>query len=265
MARVKYNFAYTGTSIMIAAINETFSLEETVRIIRETCDPGDVAEVLLLLSKTKSTPGCIATAEKLVAGGGLFPISIVWQSLPFAGGAYRDGIAAARGSHVLMMSADLETDPSLVRGMLEASRENPDAIVTMSRWIRGGGFTGYSKVKQVCNRIFQRCFSLIYLTGLSDLTYAFRNFPTDLMRRIDWKELRHPFFLETAVAPLRLRVRFVELPAHWKPRLEAGSQNSFFANFRYFKTAFRVRFTPWNKLLLKQTVTSVDVCKKEGK
>jgi len=261
MARVEYSSDYTGTSIMIAAINETFSLEETVRIICKTCASNDVAEVLLLLSKKKSTPECVAIAEKLVAEKSPYPISIVWQNLPFAGGAYRDGIAAARGSHVLMMSADLETDPSLVCGMLKASRENPDAVVTMSRWIRGGGFTGYSKIKKICNIIFQRCFSLLFLTRLSDLTYAFRNFPTDLMRKIGWKELRHPFFLETALVPLRLGVRFIELPAHWNQRVEAESQNSFFANFNYFKTAFRVRFTPWKLLLLKKTTQDSGVDK----
>ncbi len=237
---------------MIAAINETFSLEQTVNTICETCKPEDITEILLLLSKSKSTPECVETAEKICDRENPFPISILWQNLPFAGGAYRDGIAAAKGSHVLMMSADLETDPELVQGMLEASRKNPEAIVTMSRWIKGGGFSGYSKIKQVCNAIFQRGFSLLYLTHLSDLTYAFRNFPVDLMRQINWQELRHPFFMETALVPLRLKVKFIELPALWEQRKEAESQNSFFANFRYFKTAFRIRFTPWKKLLVQR-------------
>lgn len=148
-----------------------------------------------------------------------------------------------------MMSADLETDPNLVCEMVEAAKANPAAVVTMSRWIEGGGFTGYSPLKRMCNSLFQKVFSILFWTRLTDLTYAYRNFPVELMRRIEWKELRHPFFLETALVPLRLGVDFVELPAHWKPRQEAESQNSFFANFNYFKTAFRVRFTPWRKLL----------------
>lgn len=250
MQKIETTNTYTGTSVLVAAINETFSLEQTVHIICETCSSQDIVEILILLSEKKSTPACIQSAEKLVLEKNPFPVSIVWQKLPFAGGAYRDGFRAAKGSHAIMMSADLETDPHLVREMVAASKACPEAIVTMSRWIEGGGFTGYSKLKQACNSVFQKVFSALYWTRLTDLTYGYRNFPVALLRKIDWKELRHPFFLETSLIPLRLGVRFIELPAHWRPRQEAESQNSFFANFMYFKTAFRIRFTPYRKLLI---------------
>jgi len=83
---------------------------------------------------------------------------------------------------------------------------------------------------------------LFYFTKLSDLTYAFRIFPTALMKSIRWEELKHPFFLETALKPLRLGTKFIEIPAHWKARTEGISQNSFLANFKYFKTAWHNRF-----------------------
>ena len=35
------------------------------------------------------------------------------------------------------------------------------------------------------------------------------------MRAIDWREVRHPFFLETSLAPLRLGVPFIEIPVQW--------------------------------------------------
>ncbi len=53
------------------------------------------------------------------------------------------------------------------------------------------------------------------------------------------------------MAPLRLAVPFTQIPANLKPRPQGDSQNSFFANFRYFKTAFRVRFTRPERLLVK--------------
>ena len=134
--------------------------------------------------------------------------------------------------------------------MIELEKKEPRGIVTTSRWMKGGDFRGYNKVKQVCNAIFQKIMSVLFLTRLSDLTFGFRIFPTALLRAIDWKELRHPFFLETSVVPLRLGVPFVQIPANWKPRPEGESQNSFFANFRYFKTAIRVRFSRRSSLLL---------------
>jgi len=85
-------------------------------------------------------------------------------------------------------------------------------------------------------------FSLLYGTRLTDLTYAYRIFPTSLVRRIRWTELKHPFFLETALKPLRLGVSIREIPAVWKARTEGESANPFMANFTYFRIAFRTRF-----------------------
>ena len=69
------------------------------------------------------------------------------------------------------------------------------------------------------------------------------------MKSIRWEELKHPFFLETALKPLRLKVRFIEIPGHWAARTEGVSQNSFFANFKYFKTAFHNRFLTKDRIL----------------
>lgn len=241
---------FEGAGVLIAAINETFSLRETVEGLEKACAPEDLVEICILLHPERTTPECRATAEALVAeSAGRTPVRIVHQTLPFAGGAYRSAFPGMKGSHCVMMSADLETPPEAVGRMIAESKRNPQAVVTASRWMKGGGFTGYSPVKRICNAVFQKAFSILYLTRLSDLTYAFRLFPVGLMRAIDWKETRHPFFLETSLVPLRLGVPFVEIPARWSPRPEGASQNSFLANFRYFKTAFRVRFTPCGRLI----------------
>lgn len=242
--------AFTGASVLVAAVNETFSLRETVEELRRFCRPEDLAEILILLHPDRTTPGCRETAEALVsASDGRPPVRILYQALPFAGGAYRSAIPEAKGSHCVMMSADLETPPEAVGRMIAESKRAPGAVVTASRWMAGGGFSGYSRVKIVCNAIFQKLIAAMFLTRLSDLTYAFRLFPTALLRMVDWRELRHPFFLETSIVPLRLGVPFVQIPANWRPRAEGESQNTFLANFRYFRTAFRVRFARRSSLL----------------
>ena len=106
-----------------------------------------------------------------------------------------------------------------------------------------------SQAQLVTERIFEKMLSAVFFTRMDDLTFGYRIFPTALLQAIDWQELRHPFFLETSVAPLRLGIPFEQVPANWKPRPEGDSQNGFFANFRYFKTAFRVRFTRPEDLL----------------
>lgn len=232
-------------------MDETYSLKETVDIIAATCRKADIAEFILLLCE-KTTKESRKTAEELVKEyERKIPIYIHEQTLPFVGGAVREGFELAKGSHVVLMSSDLETDPNIIQKFIEKAKKYPDRIITASRWRKGGGFKDYSKIKLVCNLIFEKAIAIFYFVRLTDITYAFRIFPTELMQSIAWTELKHPFFLETALKPIRLGVRFIEIPAHWSARTEGVSQNSFFANFKYFKTAWNNRFLKKEDILKK--------------
>jgi len=246
---VKATKEFKNVTILLPAMDETYSLRETVDIIANTCQKEDIAEfIILLCDRTKKETREIA--EKIVADyEGKIPAYIHDQKLPFVGGAIREGIMLAKGSHVVMMSTDLETDPHIIKKFISLGKKTPDHIITASRWRKGGGFEKYNKIKLVCNLIFERTIGLFYFVKLTDITYAYRMFPTKLMQQIEWTELKHPFFLETALKPIRLGVRFIEIPAHWAARTEGVSQNTFMANFNYFKTAFNNRFLSEDKIL----------------
>ena len=233
---------FCNVTILLPAMDETYSLQETVETILQTCEKKDLAEIIILLCNRTSENTRIVAEVLVEKYSGVIPVYIHNQTLPFVGGAIREGIMLARGSHVIMMSSDLETDPHVVRTFIERGKLSPMKIITASRWIRGGGFEQYNKIKLVCNMIFERVIAWCYFSDLSDMTYAYRMFPTKLMQTIKWEELKHPFFLETALKPLRLNVQFEEVPARWVARKEGMSQNSFFANFKYFKTACHNRF-----------------------
>lgn len=240
---------FSNVTIILPAMDETYSLKETVDVIFSTNNVEDIAEFIIVLCD-RTSADCRKVAEELVEEYKYrVPIYIHNQKLPFVGGAVREGIDLAKGSHLVLMSSDLETDPHVIKEFVELSKKNPDKIITASRWRKGGGFKGYSKVKLVCNLIFERVIGLFYFVSLSDITYAFRIFPSDLMKSIKWEELKHPFFLETALKPIKLGVKFIEIPAHWSARTEGVSQNSFFANFKYFKTAWNNRFLKKSDIL----------------
>ncbi len=233
---------FKNVTILLPAMDETYSLKETVDTIASTCKTVDLAEFIILMCD-RTTKESRAVAEELVKEySSKLPIYIHNQTLPFVGGAIREGFDLAKGSHVVLMSSDLETDPGVIQEFIVHGKKHPSRIITASRWRKGGGFEHYNKVKLVCNLIFERTIGLFYFVNLTDITYAFRMFPTDLMQSIEWTELKHPFFLETALKPIRLGVKFIEIPAHWAARTEGVSQNSFFANFKYFKTAWNNRF-----------------------
>jgi len=235
-------------------MNETTLLQKTVDIILRDVKREDIKELLIVVCQ-RTTSESMCVIQKLGKELGDLVV-VLQQELPFWGGAVRDGFANARGSHILMMSSDLETDPNEVHRLIEEARHHPCGVVSTSRWIRGGAFHGYSRIKLVCNWIFQRFFSLLFMTRLSDMTFGFRILPTQLVRAIRWEEVRHPFSLECILKPLRLGVPVSEIPTVWKARREGESQNSFFRNFEYFRTGFKVRFARKESFLLKPPATS---------
>ncbi|HEY4312074.1 MAG TPA: glycosyltransferase family 2 protein [Pirellulales bacterium] len=235
-----------SVSVIVPVMNETISLRQTVEIVLADNRPW-IREFLVVVCD-RTTPDAMATVAELVRELG--PLIVVHhQKLPFLGGAIREAFDLARGTHVILMASDLETDPNLVRRMIEEEAKNPAGIVTASRWISGGSFEGYSQLKLLLNWVFQQSFSLMYGTRLSDMTYAFRIMPTRLVQSIRWEELRHPFLFETMIKPLRLGVPVVEIPAAWKARHEGVSQNTFFQNFVYFRTGLKSRFACKSSLL----------------
>jgi len=236
-----------SVSVILPVMNETSLLEKTVEIISADCR-GDIREYIIVVSK-RTSPESMAVVRKIEAEF-RGRVKVFEQSLPFLGGAIRDAFGRASGSHVIMMASDMETPPQRVTDFIREARAHPDMIITGSRWIRGGGFEGYSPLKYALNFIFQRIFQLLYRTRLTDMTYGYRIFPTALVKSIRWEELRHPFLFETLVKPLRLGVKVREIPTEWKARVEGGSQNTFWRNFEYFRIGLRTLFYPKERILL---------------
>ncbi len=241
---------FKNTSIILPAINETFSFEQTVNVILRTCSRQDLCELIAVVCE-RTTEECLAAIERAKdrCRTEEIPFTVLWQKRPYAGGAYQDAIDICRGSHLVIMSTDLETDPYAVHELIEEEKKHPGDITTASRWLQGGSFSGYDRKKEILNFIFQHMFSLYYGVKMSDMTYGFRIFPTELMQRIAWEELRHPFFIETALKPVRLGVEMHEIPTKWAAREEGESQNTFLQTFAYLRPAVKIRFYRRERIL----------------
>lgn len=237
---------FQSVSIILPVMNETYSLRQTVEIIEKDCHQ-DIREYLIVVCD-RTKPESLAVCEELKSLLG-DRVKVHVQKMPFIGGAIREAFDLATGSHTVLMASDLETPPEVVKTMIALAKEQPERIVTASRWIKGGKFYGYDPLKKFLNFIFQRIFSLLYFVALTDMTYAYRIFPTKLLQSIRWEELKHPFLLETIIKPLRLGIKVKEIPAVWKARTEGESQNTFIGNFVYFRIGFRVRFMSKSQIL----------------
>ena len=245
---------FQSVSILLPTLNETFSFIQTVEIILQECDHKDIKEfIAIVCERTESASlNAIETAKKTSEQNGI-PLHILYQTRAFAGGAVQDGMDYATGSHTIMMAPDLETDPHSVKEFIALSKKYPDDMITASRWLKKGSFEGYSKVKWLLNFFFQKIFAIFYGVKLTDITFGYRLAPTELFKKIHWEEMKHPFFLETALKPICLGVKIHEIPSAWAARQEGESQNSLLQTFKYLRIAFKVKFEKKENILRKRS------------
>lgn len=225
-------------SVIMPVMDETASLRETVQIVMEE-NGADIHEIICVVSKVTTREALAVCRELEAAHPG-----IVWtrqQRLPYLGGALQDAFGWSTGSHILLMASDLETDPHTAKPLIAAARKGWDIVAT-TRWKDGGGFDGYNPVKYAANWLFQKTIGALYRTELTDLTYGFRIWRTEVLRNHDWQEFRHPFLLECLLRPLLRGASATEIPVFWRGRKEGESHNPFWRNFLYFRIAFKLRF-----------------------
>ena len=226
-------------TFVLPVLDETDSLRTTVETIARLA--AEHLDEMLIVTADRTTDRSLHVARQLQQQyAGL--VRIHRQKLPKLGGAIRDALQIARGSHVMLMASDLETDPELLPQFIEKMQQGGCDIVAGSRWLAGGGFEGYGRVRKVLNRLFQRTLALLYGTRLTDLTYAYRLYRREALQGIRWDALGHPFLLECLLKPLRLGARVAEVPCRWRSRREGVSAGSFCQMLGYVPLALRLRF-----------------------
>jgi len=233
--------------IFLPVIDETFSLEKTINIIEKQCSKY-ISQYFVVLSKTKSKQSSKNIAYKLKLKFGR-KIKIIYQKESFIGGAIKIAIQNIKASHFILMASDLETDPNDVKKLIINSIKNPNKIIVANRWLEKNSFKGYNLIKLVLNKLFQIFFSKLYSVSLSDLTFAYRIYPSNLLKKFILRENKHPILLETVLIPIKLGINFIEIPSKWNSRKEGATNNTFLRNFAYILTGFRIFFSKKNKLI----------------
>lgn len=226
-------------TFVLPTMNETDALRSTVEQIVAGAK-AHIHEILIVVCD-RTEPASVCVARQLIEANAC-PIRLHQQQLPGLGGALQEAFELARGTHVMLMASDLETDPALIPQFIQTMQAGRWDIVAASRWLKGGGFEGYGPLKWLLNRGFQWFLRIAFGTSLTDLTYAYRLYRRDILQGIKWTELGHPFLLECLLRPLRRGAKVTEISCVWHARREGTSANSFWQMAKYLKTALRIRF-----------------------
>lgn len=238
---------FTSLSVVITASDEVNDLKETVDTLLAVGD--DIGEIVIVLPDW-ADPNCAAMTDAL-AESHPDKVKKLIQTQSGIGGAILDGFDSAAGSHILYSVADLAISLDSVAPMIAIEKQYPEGIAKSSRFMKGGRFVDYSKVRLAINSVAQVCLKILYQTNIRDHTNPMQIMPAEFYRSVEWHERTYPLLEELVLVPLRLRVPFREVPCTCYGRREGVSKNSFLQTALYLKTALRVRFVPKSRLLKK--------------
>ena len=233
-------------SVILPVLSETSTVQELVEWLLEAIAP-ELEEIIIILSPSsdaRSADLCHDLADRH---------DEVWLHLqehnPGLGNAVREGYAQARGNLVLNIDSDGEMEKETVPRLIDEMAAGGYEFVAASRWLPGGGFSGYDNTKYVLNWGFQQVFRALFRTDLHDLTYGFKLMRTELVKDIGWRGVFHEIGVETTLKPVRLGASVSEVPTRWTQRVEGATKNTSLKTLRYVGMAVRILFEPppWDR------------------
>lgn len=231
-------------SVVMTVYSETTLLLQSISQIRAALN--EFLHEILIVVHPKSTQDCFELCEQLAKNP---DVRVIIQGPNSGiGWAYREAIPYISGSHALIMSSDLETNPADAAAMVRQAQTTGTDIVCASRWIKGGGFSGYNPLKFVLNYGYNLIFRTLYGARIHDITFGYKLIRSDVLRQVNWEYGTHEFCAELLLKPLRLGYTAAEVPTRWVKRPEGESKMTFARNFRFVSAAWKIWREPLESL-----------------
>lgn len=220
-------------SVAFCTIDETYSLKHAYQSISKL----NFADEFLFIVANNATPECVNTVKELC----MHPdCKYFFQNKKGLGNAIQDAIKFACGTHLILWPADNDMDISSLPNMVKISRDNPEKIITVSRWLAEDGFKEYGRIKTMLNYLSQKAFSLLYKVDLTDFTNPTQIAPIDIYRNIKWVGNGFDFIPELIFKPLKLGCDFIEVPCKTLRRQEGKQHRRFKELIKYYFVILKI-------------------------
>ena len=231
------SFDYT---IIITALNENEALQETYEQVTAAL-VGFEFEIIIATSKT-ATSECINRCDFIRSQDSR--VRIIYQRRKYVAGAIMDAIDESLTDSIIFMGADGETDPSVLPSMINKYESTNSDVVIASRWLLANSFINYNPLKLRFNQAAQILCRFLYRGTITDWTFGYRLYKKSVLNSFKYQELRHPWFLEAILLPVRDGLAITEVPVTWKAREIGESSIRLSDFFGYLFIIFRIRFYP---------------------
>ena len=210
-------------SIVIPAFNEEASLRNTVGRLVDIFEHDTDVEIIIVDNLSTDATGDVARELEARMD---FVISVEAHQGQGYGVAVKQGIASARGSHVIFVMADGSEEPADVSEFIRTSRSNPDACIFGSRFIAEAETSNYPCVKLVFNRVGNGLAALAVGSSNRDLTNGFKLFPRKLLTDLAPERSDFSITLELSLGAVLSGAQIITLPSNWKERKSGKSSFS---------------------------------------
>lgn len=194
-------------SVIIAALNEAANLELLIPMLRQQLAFLHEGYEIIVVNGESSDD----TADVVRRLG----VRLERQQNIGYGGALLQGFAAARGSALMTMDADLSHPPVFIKSMF-AALQNAEVVIA-SRYVSGGtaDMPGF-------RRLLSRTLNVFFARGLSlpvkDVSSGFRLYRAEVLRSLDLHQTDFSILEEILVKIIIQGYHIVEIPFHYAAR-----------------------------------------------
>lgn len=215
-------------SVLLPTYNERENLPYVVYLIVEAFTAaglGDAFEIVVVDDASPDGTGAVAKALRSLYGGDRVVLAPRAARLGL-GSAYRHGAAAATGSFILLMDADLSHHPKFIARMVDEQRRTGADVVTGTRYVAGGGVCGWDLRRKLVSRVANYLAAVLLRPQVSDLTGSFRLYRREAFDKI-MKEVvstGYVFQMEIIVRARKMGLRIAEVPITFVDRLFGESK-----------------------------------------
>jgi glycosyltransferase involved in cell wall biosynthesis len=213
-------------SVIIPCLNEAAHIERCVELAHEALEEGALSgEVVVVDNGSEDGSGALAES----AGA-----RVVDEPRRGYGSAYLAGLAAARGTYVVMLDADLTYDFKEIPRFVEELESGAELVIGDRMGNIEPGAMHWLH-RYVGNPLLTRALNLFFKTGVKDAHCGLRAVRRDVLPRLDLRTTGMEFASEMVVRAAKEELEIHEVPIRYHPRSGESKLSRFRDGWRHLR------------------------------
>ena len=139
-------------SIVVPTYNEAENIKVLVERLVNVLESNDINDFEVLVVDDNSPDGTCSIVKQISSRDQRIKCILRVDEKGLAS-AVVEGFRHAKGSYVVVMDADLQHPPEIVPKLVRVLEEREADIAVASRYVKGGGVAGWSKIRLLMSRL----------------------------------------------------------------------------------------------------------------